>query len=224
MEHSAVPIREDQSQTPIEVGGTEAAEAVDALVEREPRVQTLIRPAKVITKQGEFVCVVRDVSRSGVRVRLFHKLPDEPQMALQLPNGHQYELRPVRSCEAEAAFEFVDSVDVEQLIDETSAYPKRPLRFVLFFPVTVTANGETWEGVVENFSQQGARIECDGLFAIGQPVRLAGGEGAKAFAEIEARVRWRRDNAYGIVFDDTFSMHDFAKLCVGLQSPMLAAQ
>ena len=48
----------------------------------------------------------------------------------------------------------------------------------------VTANGKTWEGVVENFSQQGARIECDGLFAIGQPVQLAGGEGAKALADM----------------------------------------
>lgn len=224
MDQPAVPYRSSDLDDRLDTSPVPEADTASVSSRRAPRIKTLIRSAKLITKQGEFVCVVRDVSRTGVRVRLFHALPDEPQMALQMPTGSTYELRPVRQIENEAGFEFVSEVDVETLVNEASDYPKRALRFSIFFPILVSAPDGRWEGVVENLSQQGARFECEGLFAIDQTLKLVGQEGAEGFSEIEAKVRWRRDNAYGVVFDNTFSLNDFADLCVRLQSPMLAAQ
>lgn len=222
MDQPAVPYRSSDLDDRLDTSPVAETETASVSSRRAPRIKTLIRSAKLITKQGEFVCVVRDVSRTGVRVRLFHALPDEPQMALQMPSGSTYELRPVRQMENEAGFEFISEVDVETLVHEASDYPKRALRFSIFFPITVNAPDGRWEAVVENLSQQGARFECEGLFAIDQTLKLVGEEGAEGFSEIEAKVRWRRDNAYGVVFDNTFSLNDFATLCMRLQSPMLA--
>ena len=41
----------------------------------EPRFTLLIRAAKLIAGSDEFLVVVRDVSRDGLKVRTFHPLP-----------------------------------------------------------------------------------------------------------------------------------------------------
>ena len=71
--------------------------------------------------------------------------------------------------------------------------------------------------MVENISQQGARFECPELLAIDQNLRLEG----RGLRETRAKVRWRRDNHYGVVFDDTFTLGDFARMAALLQAPAL---
>ena len=39
------------------------------------RFTLLIRTAKLVCESGEYLCVIRDVSSTGVRLRLFHDLP-----------------------------------------------------------------------------------------------------------------------------------------------------
>ncbi|MBV7258702.1 PilZ domain-containing protein [Erythrobacter crassostreae] len=183
-----------------------------------PRFTLLIRAARLVAHEGEFVCVIRDVSETGVSVRLFHTLPKGDPLELHMPGGGRYEVRPVWERNNEAGFEFTKPVDVAQLINEAGEYPKRGLRLGVFFPITVGTLTQSCEGVVENLSQQGARFECDNVFAIDQTLRLSSPEGLK---EIRAKVRWRRDNQYGVVFDDTFTLGDFARLAARLQAPKL---
>jgi hypothetical protein len=186
-----------------------------------PRFTLLIRAAKLISSQGEFVCVIRDVSETGASVRLFHALPSGDPLELHMPGGGVYELRAVWERENEAGFQFVSPVDVGRLINEASEYPRRGLRLGLCFPITVGTLTQRCEAIVENLSQQGARFECDGLFAIDQTVRIETQEGGAQFKEVRAKVRWRRGHHYGVVFDDTFTLADFARLAARLQAPAL---
>ncbi|MBA3863702.1 MAG: PilZ domain-containing protein [Erythrobacter sp.] len=186
-----------------------------------PRFTLLIRAAKLISAQGEFVCVIRDVSETGVSVRLFHTLPSCKNFALHLAGGAAYELTQVWERGNEAGFTFVNTVAVQQLISESGEYPKRGLRLGLCFPVTITSLSQRLEGVVENLSQQGARIACDGLLAIDQSVRIEVPTVNGEMREVRAKVRWRRDSHYGVVFDDTFALGDFARLAARLQAPAL---
>ena len=39
------------------------------------RFTLLIRTAKLVSETGEFLCIIRDVSATGLRLRLFHDLP-----------------------------------------------------------------------------------------------------------------------------------------------------
>ena len=178
------------------------------------RYSLLIRPAKLLSPQGEFVCILRDVSSTGVSTRLFHSLPACTNYTLELQSGQTYEMSRVWVREQEAGFEFTSQVDVDRLVSEASEFPKRGLRLALQFPITVTAGVTRSMAVVENISQQGARFECKDLLALDQNVRLEG----DGLRETRAKVRWRRGTQYGVVFDDTFSLRDFALLAASLQA------
>lgn len=186
-----------------------------------PRFTLLIRAAKLICELGEFVCVIRDVSESGVSVRLFHPLPPGEHFNLQMPAGAVYPITLVWDRGTEAGFRFDAPVPVELLVHEASIYPKRGLRLGVSFPVTVTTLTQRCNAMVGNLSQQGALLECEALFAIDQNLRIESADKAQGFKETRAKVRWRRGTRYGLVFDDTFTLGDFAKLAARLQAPEL---
>jgi hypothetical protein len=197
------------------------ADTAEAELRAAPRFTLLIRAAKLVSAQGEFVCVIRDVSESGVSVRLFHALPSCQGFALHMPAGAVYEIARVWQHDNEAGFNFAQAVEVEKLVNEASDYPKRGLRLGLCFPVTVSTLTQSCEAVVENLSQQGARITCDALLAIDQKVQIAAPGLGDENREVRAKVRWRRDQHYGVVFEDTFTLGDFARLAARLQAPAL---
>lgn len=152
-----------------------------------PRFTLLIRAATLVSAQGEFVCVIRDVSETGVSVRLFHALPGCYEFELHMPAGAVYQIVRVWNRDNEAGFAFAQPVDVAQLINESGNYPKRGLRLALCFPVRVSTLAQTCEAVVENLSQKGARIECDALLAIDQTVRIEAPDLAGVLREVAPR-------------------------------------
>lgn len=184
------------------------------------RVTSLIRAAKLVSGKGEFVCVVRDVSTGGVRLRCFHTIPDDPTMALELQNGDSFEIARVRGEGVEASFRFCDQqVECERLVRETWAFPRRALRVNLVIPVTLRTLTGAVPAVTRNISQQGCRLETSSPLALSQAVILE----SPHHAAIRAKVRWRRDGECGLVFDDTFSLADFARQVARLQCPQLMA-
>jgi hypothetical protein len=197
------------------------AEQAGAEQRAAPRFTLLIRAAKLVSAQGEFVCVIRDVSETGVSVRLFHGLPTCQQYELHMPAGAVYLVERVWDRENEAGFTFMQSIDVARMISESGEYPKRGLRLGLCFPVRVSTLSLTSDAVVENLSQQGARLECPALLAIDQNIRIEAPDAAGVIREVRAKVRWRRERHYGVVFDDTFTLGDFARLAARLQAPSL---
>ncbi|MEM9500608.1 MAG: PilZ domain-containing protein [Pseudomonadota bacterium] len=209
------------ANTQVEKGGLPVDEKASAELRAAPRFTLLIRAAKLVADHGEFVCVIRDVSETGVSVRLFHALPSGDTFELHMPGGGVYEIKSVWERGNEAGFEFVNPVNVAKLINEAGEYPKRGLRLRVCFPITIGTLTQVSEGIVENLSQQGARFECQGLFAIDQNLRIEGADNADYFKEVRAKVRWRRDQHYGVVFDDTFTLGDFARLAARMQAPAL---
>jgi hypothetical protein len=55
-----------------------------------PRSSLMFRTAKILCESGEYVCVVRDVSATGCRLRLFHAAPPDTHLFLELANGERY--------------------------------------------------------------------------------------------------------------------------------------
>lgn len=184
-----------------------------------PRYTSLIRAAKLVCGQGEFICVIRDVSATGISLRTFHTLPEDPGIALELQNGESYEISEVRREGFEASYQFEGPIEVERLIQETWNYPKRQLRLNIAIPLQVSSLTASGDAVTVNLSQQGARIECDAAFAIDQTLKVTG----EAFPDTRAKVRWRRDAQYGLVFDNTLSLREFALLAASMQCPAMLA-
>src|SRR3546814_17509985 len=83
-----------------------------------PRFRLLIRAAKLITAHGEFVCVLRDISSTGVSVKLFHALPDCKTVELELQCGDTHEMERSWIRGREAGFEFTGSVNIDRRSEE----------------------------------------------------------------------------------------------------------
>ncbi|RYE72104.1 MAG: PilZ domain-containing protein [Oxalobacteraceae bacterium] len=178
-----------------------------------PRFTLLIRTAKLISSTGEYLCIVRDASSTGISVRTFHPLPSGKQFTLELPNGDQHSIECVWEREGAAGFRFLVPVDIDRLLHNKSRYPKRAVRLKLQLPALISCHGHTAGVVVHNISQQGAQVESALYMAIDQKLRLE----SESLPVIQARVRWRKGSDYGLVFDDTFQFAELARLAAKLQ-------
>ncbi|MEP0189491.1 MAG: PilZ domain-containing protein [Erythrobacter sp.] len=206
-----------------DTGGAELASDAPVAVDRRctKRQNLLIRVAKLISAQGEFVCVVRDYSEMGVSIRLFHAIPMSKELELEMPTGNCYKINLVRSEGEEVGFTFSGTIDTEEFARAFGDHPKRPLRLGIYFPVRLNTLSQSTEATVGNLSQQGARLDGGMQFALDQNVRIEGCDGAEAFGEVRAKVRWRGDEQCGVVFDDTMTLREFARLAAKLQAPAL---
>lgn len=190
-----------------------AAASEEAEQRGAPRVTVLIRAAKLICDEREFLCVVRDASESGISVRLFHPLPPVDSIVLEMPNGERHRLEAVWLEDAKAGFRFVDPLDFARFIENKSEYSKRSMRVNVRLDAVVRAVGRDLPVEVQNISQQGAQIRADGRLAIDEKLQLSGA----SMPAIEAKVRWRKDGVYGLVFEDTFQLGDLARFVARAQ-------
>lgn len=178
-----------------------------------PRFTLLIRAAKLTSPDAEFLCVVRDASETGVSVRLFHPLPADLEFTLELPNGDRHPLERVWETEGKAGFRFPKPVALERIVEARGGYAKRPVRLRLEVPCTMIAGLRRVQATIDNLSQQGAQIRTLEHLSLAQRVKLEI-EGVPAIA---ARVRWRRNDRYGLSFEDTFQFAELAALAFDLQ-------
>lgn len=178
------------------------------------RFTLLIRTAKLVCESGEYACIIRDVSETGVRLRLFHDLPADTRMALELANGEFYFIERVWERDGHAGFRFSAPVDVQAFIAEVSPYPKRQLRLRLQVAALLSAGDQTSAATVQDLSAQGARVESGRYLALGQRVKLSGG----GLPAIMAKVCWRKGSDYGLAFEQVFTLEALAVLAAELQS------
>ena len=177
------------------------------------RLTLLLRTAKLACEAGEFVCIVHDVSETGVRLRTFHPLPEDRHMALVQGNGAMHFVERVWQKDGYAGFRFDAPIDLSEFPLEPSPWPRRQVRINLERPGLIMAQGGVNTAAVVNLSQQGACIATDRYLAIGQRVRLE----ASGMPSRMGCVRWRKLPHYGLVFDQSMTLHDFACMVAELQ-------
>jgi hypothetical protein len=208
----------------------EALRQVDALPNRPPAAQAaedsrdaprftlLIRAAKLVSGASEFLCVLRDASELGVSVRLFHPLPAGLDLALELPNGDRHPLERVWEEEGKAGFRFREPVELERIVESRSRH-RRSMRVRLEVRCSLMLGDRRACATIGNLSQNGALIRTQERLSLVQRIRL----GIESGPEIAARVRWRRDDDYGVSFEDTFQFAELAALAFDLQRDALRA-
>lgn len=178
-----------------------------------PRFTLLIRAAKLVCPAGEFMCIVRDASESGVNIRVFHRLPDCGTMMLELQNGDRHELELVWQEDDRAGLRFMDDADISRIVESPSRFSKRPIRINLQAPALIESRAERAVVQIIDISQQGAKVSGDHHFSIDQRVRFS----AQGLPEVNAKIRWRGDKTYGLVFEDTFQFGDLARIIARMQ-------
>jgi len=74
---------------------TELASSASEILEEDgerrtaPRFTMLIRGAKLCWKNREYLCIIKDVSETGVSLRVFHEMPAIEAVELELGNGER---------------------------------------------------------------------------------------------------------------------------------------
>lgn len=180
-----------------------------------PRISLMLRAAKLVGPAGEFLCILRDVSATGLKARLFHSLPPEGPYALELGTGVRYRIEPVWERDQHVGFRFAaPPIDLSALVEESGRFPKRQLRLAVDYPVTLVSQQTEHPAQLMNLSQHGALIALDTPLALRQPVELRGG----LFPLRHARVRWRRGDLHGLVFIEGFLLDELAQLVAKLQN------
>lgn len=181
-----------------ESGGIERREA--------KRFTSLIRASKIAIDHREAICVIRDVSTTGISLRLFHDLPKAERYELALPSGGRYPINYVRSAQECHSFTFAKEVDLGRLVIDDAAFARRQLRVSLCAHALLTADFGQARSTIYNLSQQGALVQTSAILAVEQKIKLE----VENLPIIYARVRWRNDDYFGLVFDNTFNLQDFA--------------
>ncbi len=177
------------------------------------RLRLLMRTGKLVMPKGEFLCVLRDASTTGFRARIYHRLPDATAMELALASGLRYAVEKVWENETEAGFRFAGEIELEELVNELTPFPKRGVRLSLALETHILIGDQRDPATIYNISQQGARITTHHALACDQRLRLEiAGSGIVA-----AQVRWREEDTYGLIFDNTFRFDELALLASRLQ-------
>lgn len=186
------------------------AEADDALDQRAaPRISLMLRAAKLICGRAEFLCILRDISVTGIKARLFHPLPPGPDYAIELGNGERLAVEPVWERDGHAGFRFVaGTAPIHALLDEPSEFPKRQIRLRIDLPVSLLARGVVHPATMLDLSQHGAKLECAVPLALRQPVQIE----APGLPPLAGRIRWRRGTVHGVVFHTGFRLDELACL------------
>ncbi len=178
-----------------------------------PRSSLMFRTAKLLCESGEYICVVRDISSTGARLRLFHDVPPDTHLFLEMANGERYAMERVWTRDDHAGFRFSCTIDVDQFIAETSPYPRRPVRLKLQRPADLSVDGVASPVVLLDLSQQGARIDAGRMFALEQKVVLAVEGQPRRFG----CVRWRKGYTHGLVLQHSFRLDELANYALALQ-------
>lgn len=182
---------------------------------RAQRFSLLIRTAKLVCESGEFLSVIRDVSVTGVRLKLFHRLPADRHLALELANGEVYFVEKVWERDGHAGFRFAAPIDVHAFIAEVSPFPRRQVRLRMRIDAAIAAQGLSADALLRDLSQRGAGIETGRQLAIGQPVKLE----VEGLPKIMAKVAWRTGKLCGLAFEQVFTLDELARLAAALQMP-----
>lgn len=174
-----------------------------------PRFTVLVRTAKLIVDGREYLCVLRDASNTGVKIRLFHPLPPGDSLAIEVGGSDRYPADVMWSRDDHAGLRFHEPIDVRRLLDDSRGdFPKRQLRLSLDRPAILSAHGSTYHTLLRNISQQGACIECSDRLLLREPVRIE----SDGLPALFGKICWRRWPLHGVVFEQGFSLEGLAHL------------
>ncbi len=178
-----------------------------------PRFSLIIRSAKLVCESGEYLCVVRDISATGARLRLFHEPPPERHCFLELSNGDRHVIERMWVAEGHAGFRIAQPIDVNTFLVEPSPFPKRPIRLRIQRTAALIVGGVRHSATLIDLSQKGARITADCHLAVSQNIALD----IPGIGAIPAKVRWRGKDGYGLVLEQTFRLDELASFAFDLQ-------
>jgi len=187
--------------------GGGAAVSVSSEARSAERYTLLMRAAKLIADGREYLCVMRDASATGTKVRVFHPITKARRLELELGNGERIGVQPVWHCNEYVGLRFDSEVDVHNIIEERpNPYAKRPIRLNVDKPVLLQSGALNQAVTLRNISQGGACVSSPQRLTLHQSVQI----NVQGLEPIFAKICWRTMPLHGLVFERNYTIEELA--------------
>jgi len=177
----------------------------------------LLRAARLLTADGECLCLLRDVSRGGVGLRFFHAVPPDRHVLLVSAEGRIHPLIRCWTQGCAAGYRAVNPIDPADFLAEKRGAGEVMLR--LDCPARLRRAGATLGATLTGIGPRRMRLAIDGFCAIGQPVVAVIKEDTDLGGWVEWRNGERAQAEYGIALERVLPLDVLALLARRLQTP-----
>lgn len=162
-----------------------------------PRQHLVYRVAKLVGENREILCLMRNISRRGISVRIFSAVDLPGRLALELAGGRAEPIIKVWQRGDICAFRFCRDIAIGEFLNPPVPFPvKRGLRLAVRQAVTVKAGEAVLSAILSDISVQGAQIAVAWGLVQGEEVELT----IPGLARRKAVVRWVKPGSAGLNF------------------------
>lgn len=191
---------------------SQTAPGCDEAERREDgRLTLMYRPAIIRVSGRATVCLVRNISTSGLMCRVFANFAVGETVTVQITEEQDISGEVVWATEDRIGIRAVDVIDVSSLLvllgDTGKRHrPRRPLRLAASAPVKIRLFERTLTGQLVDISQSGAKLSVSGL-AASDRVHVA-------LPDIEEKagvVRWIGEGVCGLSFLRPLGFEELAR-------------
>jgi hypothetical protein len=171
----------------------------------------VLRVGKIMTGDNEELCLIRNISGSGLMAHVYSHHEPGDRIAIEIKNGHVISGRVVWSAGLTAGMEFDERIDVlDFLANEQSdllfGKVARAPRLRTHVDAVVRRGAHYVRAEMEDISQGGARLsEGEAFDAHDEVVVMVPGLPPAA-----GRVRWRREGYAGVGFNELIPFETLA--------------
>ncbi len=191
-----------------------------------PRFALMIRSARLIVDGRDYLCVIRDVSATGMKIRMFHPLPPHRTLAVGLGNGECHAADVAWTDGDHLGLRFHAPTSVDRLLDEDRGpEPRQPIRLRIMLEALIHAGREAMPARFVTIAQQVATIEVPQKLLIDEQVRIQTAMLPPLIARVRSRDRnSERGMTHELAFDSPFRLDELARatMAIHLTAGMLA--
>lgn len=173
-----------------------------------PRQRLLLRTGKLVSKDKELICVVRDVSVDGFKAKLFQPIPMISECDLVFANDTKFTVRKIWEESDQAGFEFTESIDLSEILSLSfDKFPKRGLRINIDHGARISDGNSMISGRLLNISQSGICISCSAPLPRSEKLFIRSND----LPLLNGRLRWSEDGLHGIMLSRPLTMDELTK-------------
>jgi hypothetical protein len=187
---------------------------------RDVRHATTLQVAKLATRRGEELCILRDISPGGAKVMVYHPLtPGEP-VVLALKTAHEIAGRVAWCSDDIVGITFDRRIAVLELLAHRAlnrfGQRIRPPRLTVDLAAVLEVDDGCTDVRIRDVSQAGMRITANRLVKDDQHCALD----IPAMGKRQAIVRWCRNGEAGIALKQPLTYSEFAAWRQAIAGPV----
>jgi hypothetical protein len=184
------------------------------------RYMTVLRVAKLETRRGQELCLVRNISGGGLMANIYSNLKIDDRVVVEFKAEHRFTGRVVWRRDNQVGVQFDETADVSSLLnadESVEGLRARSPRIDVDQPARLRCGARYHAVTLSNISQSGAGIASGDTLEAGAQIVLT----IPDLPPVSGVVRWYADGHAGIAFDERLRLDLLAQWVVSVQrAPM----